>query len=123
MISVANDIKQEKRGNNSPEIQEQNGPELGREAAAEALVYGWEQWDRISEMANPAGYLYRVGRSRDGRMKTACEERENQAGLSKRTTSDQQCDRNEPEATQEGHDRHRRRHRQDAFGADGEGGG
>ena len=46
------------------------GPELGREAAAEALVYGWEHWDRISEMANAAGYLYRVGRSRGGRMKT-----------------------------------------------------
>ncbi len=40
------------------------GQELGREAAADALVYGWEHWDRVSAMVNPAGYLYRVGRSR-----------------------------------------------------------
>jgi len=37
------------------------GPDLGREAAADALAYGWEHWDRISAMENPAGYLYRVG--------------------------------------------------------------
>ena len=37
------------------------GPELGREAAADALAYGWEHWSRISKMDNPAGYLYRVG--------------------------------------------------------------
>ena len=40
------------------------GPELGIEATAEALAYGWEHWDRISAMDNPAGYLYRVGRTR-----------------------------------------------------------
>ena len=44
------------------------GPERGREAAAEALAYGWEHWDRISQMDNPAGYLYRVGRDRARRM-------------------------------------------------------
>lgn len=37
------------------------GSEDGREAAAEALAYGWEHWDRIQGMENPAGYLYRVG--------------------------------------------------------------
>lgn len=37
------------------------GNELGREATAEALAYGWEQWSRIRLMDNPAGYLYRVG--------------------------------------------------------------
>lgn len=37
------------------------GPELGREAAAEALGYGWQHWDRVAAMDNPAGYLYRVG--------------------------------------------------------------
>jgi DNA-directed RNA polymerase specialized sigma24 family protein len=37
------------------------GSEDGREAAAQALAYGWEHWDRIQEMANPAGYLFRVG--------------------------------------------------------------
>ena len=37
------------------------GPEAGRDAASEALAYGWEHWDRVAGMANPAGYLYRVG--------------------------------------------------------------
>ncbi len=40
------------------------GPDVGAEATAEALAYGWEHWDRVSSMANPAGYLYRVGQSR-----------------------------------------------------------
>ena len=40
------------------------GGEVGRDAAAEALVYGWEHWARISRMRNPVGYLYRVGLSR-----------------------------------------------------------
>lgn len=40
------------------------GGDIGRDAAAEALVYGWENWDRVSEMENPAGYLYTVGLSR-----------------------------------------------------------
>jgi DNA-directed RNA polymerase specialized sigma24 family protein len=44
------------------------GPERGREAAAEALACGWEHWDRIQGMANPAGYLYRLGRDRARRM-------------------------------------------------------
>jgi DNA-directed RNA polymerase specialized sigma24 family protein len=39
------------------------GPDAGDEAAAEALAYGWEHWPRIETMENPAGYLYRVGRS------------------------------------------------------------
>lgn len=37
------------------------GPEVGREAAAEALAYGWENWERVEGLDNPAGYLYRVG--------------------------------------------------------------
>ena len=37
------------------------GTERGREATAEALAYGWEHWERIRPMHNPAGYLYRVG--------------------------------------------------------------
>ena len=36
------------------------GTERGREAVAEALAYGWEHWDHIEGMDNPAGYLYRV---------------------------------------------------------------
>ena len=39
------------------------GPEVGHEAASEALAYGWEHWERVSVMANPAGYLYRVGQT------------------------------------------------------------
>ena len=34
------------------------------DAAAEALAYTFEHWDRIQHMDNPAGYLYRVGQSR-----------------------------------------------------------
>jgi RNA polymerase sigma-70 factor (ECF subfamily) len=37
------------------------GPEIGREATVDALVYGWRNWARVSKMENPAGYLYRVG--------------------------------------------------------------
>lgn len=37
------------------------GLDLGREAAAEALAYGWQHWSRVSAMENPSGYLYRVG--------------------------------------------------------------
>ena len=40
------------------------GIESGVEAIADALAYGWEHWDRIRDMDNPAGYLYQVGRSR-----------------------------------------------------------
>ena len=40
------------------------GQEHGREATAEALTYAWEHWHRVGAMENPAGYLYRVGRSR-----------------------------------------------------------
>ncbi|MFQ5968036.1 MAG: RNA polymerase sigma factor, partial [Acidimicrobiia bacterium] len=29
-----------------------------------ALAYGWEHWERVRQMENPAGYLYQVGRSR-----------------------------------------------------------
>ena len=45
------------------------GQEAGRDAAASALAYGWEHWDRVSAMENPVGYLYRVGRSSQRRHK------------------------------------------------------
>lgn len=47
------------------------GPQAGLDAAAEAFAYGWEHWDRVGAMSNPAGYLYRVGQTaarRDRRM-------------------------------------------------------
>ena len=40
------------------------GWETGREATAEALAFAWEHWAKVSQMDNPAGYLYRVGTSR-----------------------------------------------------------
>ena len=46
------------------------GWDVGRDAAAEALAYGWEHWDRVSVLENPAGYLYRVGRNKGGRMRS-----------------------------------------------------
>jgi DNA-directed RNA polymerase specialized sigma24 family protein len=46
------------------------GSDRGREAAAEALAYAWEHWDRLRGMVNPTGYLYRVGQSRTRRRKT-----------------------------------------------------
>lgn len=47
------------------------GFEAGKEAAAEALAYGWEHWDRVRVMANPVGYLYTVGRSKGRRVLSA----------------------------------------------------
>jgi DNA-directed RNA polymerase specialized sigma24 family protein len=34
------------------------------DAAAEAFAYAWEHWSEVRDMANPAGYLYRVAQSR-----------------------------------------------------------
>ena len=34
------------------------------DAVAEALAYAWENRDRLLEMENPTGYLYRVAQSR-----------------------------------------------------------
>ena len=39
------------------------GREVGAEAASEALAYGWEHWDRVGAMDNPAGFLFTVGRN------------------------------------------------------------
>jgi DNA-directed RNA polymerase specialized sigma24 family protein len=39
------------------------GVDIGNEVAADALAYAWQHWDRVREMANPLGYLYRVGQS------------------------------------------------------------
>ena len=44
------------------------GSEVGKEAAADALAYGWEHWQRVSAMENPVGYLFTVGRDRGRRM-------------------------------------------------------
>ena len=39
------------------------GPPDGRTAALDALSWAWENWDRVQTMANPVGYLYRVGQT------------------------------------------------------------
>ena len=39
------------------------------EAVSEAFVYAREHWPRVSVRENPAGYLYRVGRSRTRRIR------------------------------------------------------
>jgi DNA-directed RNA polymerase specialized sigma24 family protein len=39
------------------------GSDRGREATADALAVAWERWDQVRQMANPVGYLYRVGQS------------------------------------------------------------
>src|SRR3954466_5439778 len=39
------------------------GVNVGADAAAEAMAWAVENSDRLAGMANPAGYLYRVGQS------------------------------------------------------------
>jgi DNA-directed RNA polymerase specialized sigma24 family protein len=46
------------------------GYERGREATAEALAYAWQNWNRLGQVDNLTGYLYRVGQSRTRRSKT-----------------------------------------------------
>jgi DNA-directed RNA polymerase specialized sigma24 family protein len=43
------------------------GVEVGSEAAADALELAWERWESVETMANPVGYLFRVGQSRSRR--------------------------------------------------------
>lgn len=45
------------------------GTEDGRDATAEALTYGWEHWEKVKNMENPTGYLYRVGLNNGRRLK------------------------------------------------------
>jgi len=44
------------------------GVDDGLDAVAEATAYGLANWDRLREMANPVGYLYRVGESQGRRL-------------------------------------------------------
>lgn len=39
------------------------GIDRAHDAVAAALAWAWEHWDDAEAMDNPAGYLYRVGRS------------------------------------------------------------
>lgn len=40
------------------------GPDAARDATTDALVHAWGRWERVRGMANPAGYVYTVARSR-----------------------------------------------------------
>jgi RNA polymerase sigma factor (sigma-70 family) len=39
------------------------GPVDGREATVDALSWAWENWDRLDDVSNKVGYLYRVGQT------------------------------------------------------------
>lgn len=45
------------------------GPQVGVDAAAEAMAYAWQHRARVLAMANPGGYLYRVGQTAAARMR------------------------------------------------------
>lgn len=45
------------------------GADMGREATAEALAWGYEHWDRVQHIEHPVAYLYRVGQSRTRRLR------------------------------------------------------
>lgn len=40
------------------------GTDNAREATADALLWAWENWERVENMDNPGGYLYRVARTK-----------------------------------------------------------
>lgn len=40
------------------------GFEEGRDAAAEAFAWAWEHWERLRDVTNLPGYLFRVAQSR-----------------------------------------------------------
>lgn len=46
------------------------GRDRGQDALAEALAYAWEHLEELAAMANPGGYLFRVGQSRTRRRRT-----------------------------------------------------
>ena len=39
------------------------GPEVGTDAAAEAMAIAWERWPRVASRSNPAGYVWGIGRN------------------------------------------------------------
>ena len=44
------------------------GTDNAREATADALLWAWENWERVEKMDNPGGYLYRVARTKARRL-------------------------------------------------------
>ncbi|MFQ5966222.1 MAG: sigma factor-like helix-turn-helix DNA-binding protein [Acidimicrobiia bacterium] len=45
------------------------GPDMGAKATADALVWGWEHWERLAAMDTPAAQLYQVGERKIPRMR------------------------------------------------------
>jgi DNA-directed RNA polymerase specialized sigma24 family protein len=45
------------------------GPDMGREATAEAMAWAYEHWNRLRDMEHRIAYLYRVGQSRTRRLR------------------------------------------------------
>lgn len=52
------------------------GVDDGLEATDEAIAYAVAHWGRLAEMANPAGYLFRVGQSYGSRLRRRSQRRE-----------------------------------------------
>ncbi len=47
------------------------GPQVGEEAAADALSHAWEQWAEIADKPNPTGYVFGIARNKARRMVSA----------------------------------------------------
>ena len=45
------------------------GPDVGVDAAAEALAWAVEHWEKVRGLDYPLGYLYRVGQTRSRRLR------------------------------------------------------
>ena len=39
------------------------GRDVGSDAVSEAMTVAWERWSEVSQMANPAGYVYGIARN------------------------------------------------------------
>ena len=40
------------------------GPDRAADGITDALMYAWRHWEKVLEMENPHGYLYRIARRR-----------------------------------------------------------
>jgi len=47
-----------------PALVAHHGVEMANDLCADAIAYAWENWDRVRDLDNPVGYLYRVATSR-----------------------------------------------------------
>jgi DNA-directed RNA polymerase specialized sigma24 family protein len=47
-----------------PALVAHHGVATANDLCADAIAYAWENWDRVRDLDNPVGYLYRVATSR-----------------------------------------------------------